>query len=73
MRLKKREKHDMEIYEICLFALLVMMIIGMAILLMLLGWMTLEKFIDWQDRKNKEEETKRMDRLFNSWATEFKI
>ena len=63
----------MEIYEICLFALLVMMIIGMAILLMLLGWMTLEKFIDWQDRKNKEEETKRMDRLFNSWATEFKI
>lgn len=63
----------MEIYEICLFALLVMMIIGMAILLMLLGWMAMEKFLDRQDRKNKEEETKRMDRLFNSWATEFKI
>lgn len=63
----------MEVYEICLFALLVMMIIGMAILLMLLGWMAMEKFLDRQDRKNKEEETKRMDRLFNSWATEFKI
>lgn len=63
----------MEIYEICLFALLVMMIIGMAILLMLLVWMTFEKFLDWQEKKNKEEETKRMDRLFNTWATEFKI
>ena len=63
----------MEVYEICLFALLVMLIIAVAVLLMLVGWMALEKFLDWQDKKNKEEETKRMDRLFNSWATEFKI
>lgn len=63
----------MEVYEICLFALLVMLIIAVAVLLMLLGWMALEKLLDWQDRKNKEEETKRMDRLFNSWATKFKI
>ena len=63
----------MEVYEICLFALLVMLIIAVAVLLMLVGWMALEKFLDWQDSKNKEEETKRMDRLFNSWATEFKI
>lgn len=63
----------MEIYEICLFILLVMLIIAVAILLMLVGWIALEKFLDWQDKKNKEEETKRMDRLFNSWATEFKI
>lgn len=63
----------MEVYEICLFALLVMLIIAVAVLLMLLGWMALEKFLNWQDKKNKEEETKRMDRLFYSWATEFKI
>ena len=63
----------MEIYEICLFALLVMLVIAVAILIMLVGWMALEKFLDWQDKKNKEEETKRMDRLFHSWATEFKI
>lgn len=63
----------MEVYEICLFALLVMLIVAIAILVMLVGWIALEKFLDWQDRKNKEEETKRMDRLFKSWATEFKI
>lgn len=63
----------MEVYEICLFALLVMLVIAVAMLIMLVGWMALEKFLDRQDRKNKEEETKRMDRLFIAWATEFKI
>lgn len=67
----------MEPHEIAIFALLVMLIIAVAILLMLLGWIALEKFIDWHDRKYeeaiKERETKRQDALFKAWATECKL
>lgn len=67
----------MEPHEIAIFALLVMLIIAVAVLIMLLGWIALEKFIDWRDRKYeeaiKERETKRQDALFKAWATECKL
>lgn len=67
----------MEPHEIAIFALLVMLIIAVAVLIMLLGWIALEKFIDWRDRKYeeaiKERETKRQDALFKTWATECKL
>lgn len=67
----------MEIHEIAIFALLVMLIIAVAVLIMLLGWIAFEKFVGWHDRKYeeaiKEKETKRQDALFQTWATECKL